>query len=212
MTSNMEELSEQNRQRTKEENEQFDTSHKGPTSEYELDNQSQTTEDSTEQDYEEIDKTATIDEAVKRLEKFRYTGVQSDDSDEDKSNPKDSGSDSSENESDDEKQEDTRTESENSDDADETDASNHSTKHYESETEENESALDSQILNYDEYAVDAVHDNSYASEEAREYDEQYDAQSLGTRSDTEQFDEDGDEPETSALSEEQLEEQRDNGK
>ena len=81
-----------------------------------------------------------------------------------------------------------------------------------SETEENKSALDSQVLNYDEYAVDAVHDHSYASEEAREYDEQYDAQSLGTRSDNEQFDEDGDEPETSALSEEQLEEKRNNGK
>ena len=70
---------------------------------------------------------------------------------------------------------------------------------------ENESALDSQVLNYNEYVVDAVHETSYASEEAQEYDEQNDAQSLGTRSDTEQFDEDGDEPETYALSEDQLE-------
>ena len=79
-----------------------------------------------------------------------------------------------------------------------------------SETEETESVLDSQVLNYDEYAVDAVHEASYVSEEAQEY-EQYDAQSLGARSDTEQFDEDGYEPETSELTEDQLEVQRDNG-
>ena len=81
-----------------------------------------------------------------------------------------------------------------------------------SEPEEDESALDSQILNYDEYAMGTVHDNSYASEEAQEYEDQYDAQSLGIRSDNDQFDEDGDEPETSALSEDQLEEKRNNGK
>ena len=72
--------------------------------------------------------------------------------------------------------------------------------------------MDSQFLNYDEYAMGTVNDNSDASEEAQEYEDQYDAQSLGIQSDNDQFDEDGDEPETSALSEDQLEEKRNNGK
>ena len=78
-----------------------------------------------------------------------------------------------------------------------------------SETDESESVLDSQVLNYDEYSVDAVQDASYVAGEAQEY-EQYDAQSLGAGSDAEQFDEDGYEPETSELTEDQLEVQRDN--
>ena len=51
-----------------------------------------------------------------------------------------------------------------------------------SETEETESVLDSQVLNYDEYTADAVQDESYESEEEKVY-EQYDAQSLGAGSD-----------------------------
>ena len=78
-----------------------------------------------------------------------------------------------------------------------------------SETEETESVLDSQVLNYDECTADAVQDESYESEEEKVY-EQYDAQSLGAGSDAEQFDEDGYVPEIPVLTEDQLEIQRDN--
>jgi hypothetical protein len=79
-----------------------------------------------------------------------------------------------------------------------------------SETEETESVLDSQVLNYDEYIADAVQDDSYVTEEEQVY-EQYDAQSLGAGSDAEQFDEDGYVPKTPVLTEDQLEMQRDSG-
>ena len=69
---------------------------------------------------------------------------------------------------------------------------------------------DSQVLNYSEYTEDTEQDGSYVSEEETGYD-QFDAQSLGDRSDAEHYDEDGYVPNIPVLTEEQLEAQRDNG-
>ena len=57
---------------------------------------------------------------------------------------------------------------------------------------------------------DTEQDGSYVSEEETGYD-QFDAQSLGDRSDAEHYDEDGYVPNIPELTEEQLEAQRDNG-
>ena len=74
------------------------------------------------------------------------------------------------------------------------------------ETEQNEFVTDSQVLNYNEYAEDTEQDGSYVSEEETGYD-QFDAQSLGDRSDAEHYDEDGYVPNIPELTEEQLETQ-----
>jgi hypothetical protein len=82
------------------------------------------------------------------------------------------------------------------------------------ETEQNGFVADSQVLDYNEYAVDNEQDDSYVSEGGAGYN-QFDAQSLGDGSDAELCDDEGYVPTVTVLSEEQLEEQleeqRDNG-
>ena len=78
------------------------------------------------------------------------------------------------------------------------------------ELEGDELFLDSQFLNYDEDELGKGDANSDASEEAHEYKDQYDAQSLGLHSENDQFDEEEDEDDAE-LSEDQLDAKRNKG-
>ena len=75
------------------------------------------------------------------------------------------------------------------------------------ELEEDELFLDSQYLTYNEDTVCREEGNSDATEEDNEYEEEFDAQSLGINSEADQYDEDDE-----ALSEDQIDAKRNTGK
>ena len=75
------------------------------------------------------------------------------------------------------------------------------------ELEKDELFLDSQYLNYNEDTVSREEGNSDATEEDNQYEEEFDAQSLGINSEADQYDEDEE-----ALSEDQIDAKRNTGK
>ena len=75
------------------------------------------------------------------------------------------------------------------------------------ELEEDELFLDSQYLTYNEDTASREEGNSDATEEDNEYEDEFDAQSLGLNSEADQYDEDDE-----ALSEDQIDAKRNTGK